>query len=412
MSLEIDIARRLSFSAEQRSFTRWVAVLSATGMAVGVASLIVVLSVMNGLAGELTGRLLNAVPHVTVEPISSSSEGKILIDGAIKRWPDARASAFLSRQVMLRSLFTSAGAELTGYASDLSNLSGLNTVEGEIGSLSSTRYTIALGQSLAQQLGVGVGDQIDVVLPQISVTPFGLMPRYRSLSVTAIVAVGASPDSVLAWTSFETLQRLTRAQQPDGIRIRLSDPGQAGAVASQLRVQLRESAVGPKRVTTWADTNQSLFSAIRMEKILVSILLSALIGVAAFSVVSSLTMSVSEKRSDIAALRVLGLSPVSVMRVFLLHGLLLATIGIAVGALVGLLIAMNLEGVMNAIETLSGWTLFDPNVYYIGGLPTQIRWSDVFWTVTGALVLSIAAATYPALRASRVSPVSALEGLS
>lgn len=408
MPLDVDIARRLSFSTEQRSFTRWVAILSATGMAIGVASLIVVLSVMNGLASELTGRLLNAVPHVTVAPTGTTQESKVVAQDVEKRWQGATASSFLTRQVMLRSLFTSTGAELTGYATDLSDLSGVTVIEGDITSLYSTRYTIALGQSLAQQLGVSIGDQIDVVLPQLSVTPLGLVPRYRALSVGAIVSVGASPDGILAWTSFNTLQKLARARQPDGVRIRLSDPSQAGLVASQLR----EQTIVPQTVVTWADTNRSLFSAIRMEKMLVSILLSALIGVAAFSVVSSLTMSVSEKRSDIAALRVLGLPPVRVMRIFLLHGLFLAMIGIAVGALAGLLIALNLDNVMNAIETLSGWTLFDPNVYYIGGLPTEIRFRDVFWIVTGALALSIVAAAYPAFRASRVSPVSALEGLS
>lgn len=408
MPLDVDIARRLSFSTEQRSFTRWVAILSATGMAIGVASLIVVLSVMNGLASELTGRLLNAVPHVTVAPTGTTQESKVVAQDVEKRWQGATASSFLTRQVMLRSLFTSTGAELTGYATDLSDLSGVTVIEGDITSLYSTRYTIALGQSLAQQLGVSIGDQIDVVLPQLSVTPLGLVPRYRALSVGAIVSVGASPDGILAWTSFNTLQKLARARQPDGVRIRLSDPGEAGLVASQLR----EQTSVPQTVVTWADTNRSLFSAIRMEKMLVSILLSALIGVAAFSVVSSLTMSVSEKRSDIAALRVLGLPPVRVMRIFLLHGLFLAMIGIAVGALAGLLIALNLDNVMNAIETLSGWTLFDPNVYYIGGLPTEIRFRDVFWIVTGALALSIVAAAYPAFRASRVSPVSALEGLS
>lgn len=408
MPLDVDIARRLSFSTEQRSFTRWVAILSATGMAIGVASLIVVLSVMNGLASELTGRLLNAVPHVTVAPTGTTQESKVVAQDVEKRWQGATASSFLTRQVMLRSLFTSTGAELTGYATDLSDLSGVTVIEGDITSLYSTRYTIALGQSLAQQLGVSIGDQIDVVLPQLSVTPLGLVPRYRALSVGAIVSVGASPDGILAWTSFNTLQKLARARQPDGVRIRLSDPSQAGLVASQLR----EQTIVPQTVVTWADTNRSLFSAIRMEKMLVSILLSALIGVAAFSVVSSLTMSVSEKRSDIAALRVLGLPPVRVMRIFLLHGLFLAMIGIAVGALAGLLIALNLDNVMNAIETLSGWTLFDPKVYYIGGLPTEIRFRDVFWIVTGALALSIVAAAYPAFRASRVSPVSALEGLS
>jgi lipoprotein-releasing system permease protein len=407
LPIELDIARRLSFSSEQRAFTRWVAILSATGMAVGVASLIVVLSVMNGLAGELTGRLLNAVPHVSIVSTGSLAESRALSQTLEDKWSGARAFPFIKRQVMLRSLFFSAGAELTGYAEDHSYSTEVTLIDGDLVALSKERYSVALGHSLAQQLGVGIGDQVDVVLPQLSVTPLGPVPRYRRLTVRAVVSVGASPDGTLAWTSYDTLERLARARQPDGVQIRLTDPDTAGIVAEQLKEQVSE----PSQVITWADTNQSLFAAIRMEKILVSILLSALIAIAAFSVVSSLTMSVSEKRSDIAALRVMGLTPARVMISFLIHGLLLAVLGLGVGTVLGLGIALNLEGVMGGIERLFGWSLFDPDVYYIGGLPTKILITDILGIVSGAVVLSIVAATYPAIRASRVSPVSALEGL-
>lgn len=407
MPIELDIARRLSFSSEQRAFTRWVAILSATGMAVGVASLIVVLSVMNGLAGELTGRLLNAVPHVSISSTGPLDESRALSQTLEDDWSGAQASPFIKRQVMLRSLFFSAGAELTGYAEDRSYSADVTLIDGNLAALSEERYSVALGDSLAQQLGVGVGDQVDAVLPQLSVTPLGPVPRYRRLTVRAVVSVGASPDSTLAWTSYESLQRLARARQPDGVEIRLADPDAAGIVAEQIKGRVSK----PSHVTTWADTNQSLFAAIRMEKVLVSILLSALIAVAAFSVVSSLTMSVSEKRSDIAVLRVMGLTPASVMISFLIHGLLLAVLGVVVGTVLGLGIAINLEGVMSGIERLFGWTLFDPDIYYIGGLPTKILVTDIIGIISGAVLLSIVAATYPAIRASRVSPVTALEGL-
>lgn len=407
MPIELDIARRLSFSSEQRAFTRWVAILSATGMAVGVASLIVVLSVMNGLAGELTGRLLNAVPHVSISSTGPLDESRALSQTLEDDWSGAQASPFIKRQVMLRSLFFSTGAELTGYAEDRSYSADVTLIDGNLAALSTERYSVALGDSLAQQLGVGVGDQVDAVLPQLSVTPLGPVPRYRRLTVRAVVSVGASPDSTLAWTSYESLQRLARARQPDGVEIRLADPDAAGIFAEQIKGRVSK----PSHVTTWADTNQSLFAAIRMEKVLVSILLSALIAVAAFSVVSSLTMSVSEKRSDIAVLRVMGLTPASVMISFLIHGLLLAVLGVVVGTVLGLGIAINLEGVMSGIERLFGWTLFDPDIYYIGGLPTKILVTDIIGIISGAVLLSIVAATYPAIRASRVSPVTALEGL-
>jgi lipoprotein-releasing system permease protein len=283
----------------------------------------------------------------------------------------------------------------------------MSVVEGDLNIVLTQRFHVALGEVLARNLGVGVGDTIYGVLPQIAITPFGLLPRYRKLTVGAIVAVGASPDATLALTSLETASKLSRTDEADGIRVQLSDPSRAGEVA-ELMTSASRGALTP---ITWAETYQSLFAAIRMEKLMVSILLSALIAVAAFSIISSLTMSVAEKRSDIASLRVLGLTPVGVRTIFLLHGLFLAVFGIGIGLALGLFLTANIEGFMRLLETLFGWTLFDPSVYYIGGLPTDLQWSDVAYIVTGALVLSLIAAVYPAHRASKISPVLALDGL-
>lgn len=271
----------------------------------------------------------------------------------------------------------------------------------------SQRFHVALGEMLARNLGVGVGDTIDAVLPQIAITPFGLLPRYRKLTVSAVVAVGASPDASLALTSLETASKLSRSDEPDGIRMQLSDPSRAGEVAQLIRSKSNGTLVP----VTWTQTYQSLFAAIRMEKVMVSVLLSALIAVAAFSVISSLTMSVAEKRSDIASLRVLGLTPESIRTVFLLHGLILAVFGIGAGLVLGLFLTANIEGFMRLLETVFGWTLFDPSIYYIGGLPTDLQWHDVAYIITGALMLSLIASVYPAHRASKISPVLALNGL-
>ena len=402
--LELTIARRLSFSKEQRAFTRGVSIFAALGMALGVASLIVVLSVMNGLAGELTGRLLKAVPHLEVHEVSSAVDviETLEVDGlSISHTP------YVRRQLMLRGDFSSSGAELTGVGASAPNVFSMSVVEGDLNIVLTQRFHVALGEVLARNLGVGVGDTIDAVLPQIAITPFGLLPRDRKLTVGAIVAVGASPDATLALTSLETASKLSRTDEADGIRVQLSDPSRAREVA-ELMTSASRGALTP---ITWAETYQSLFAAIRMEKLMVSILLSALIAVAAFSVISSLTMSVAEKRSDIASLRVLGLTPVGVRTIFLLHGLFLAVFGIGIGLALGLFLTANIEGFMRLLETLFGWTLFDPSVYYIGGLPTDLQWSDVAYIVTGALVLSLIAAVYPAHRASKISPVLALDGL-
>ena len=402
--LELTIARRLSFSKEQRAFTRGVSIFAALGMALGVSSLIVVLSVMNGLAGELTGRLLNAVAHLEVSftPTASESLENLALDKlTISHTP------YVRRQIMLRGRFSSAGAELTGAGILDTEAMSLNVIEGDIGAVATQPFHLALGEVLARNLGTQVGDTITVVLPQIAVTPFGLLPRYRQLTVGAIVAVGASPDATLALTSLQTASRLIGSTRPDGVRVHLSDPSRAGEIARLIRSESGEEL----DVVTWTERYQSLFAAIRMEKIMVSFLLSALIAVAAFSVISSLTMSVTEKRSDIASLRVLGLTPSNIRIIFLLHGLFLAGLGIVVGVGLGLVLTINMATFMQLLERVFGWMLFDPNIYYIGGLPTDLQWADVASIVSGALLLSLMAAVYPAHRASKISPVLALEGL-
>lgn len=402
--LELTIARRLSFSREQRAFTRGVSIFAALGMALGVSSLIVVLSVMNGLAGELTGRLLKAIPHLEVSSVSVASSvlETTELDGLTFSY-----TPYIRRQLMLRGDFSSSGAELTGVGAMNPEFFSMTVLEGDLGNVTSERFHVALGEVLARNLGVGVGDTIDAVLPQVAITPFGLLPRYRKLTVGAVVAVGASPDATLALTSLETARKLSRAERADGMRLQLSDPYRAGELAQLIRSK-SDGALIP---VTWAETYQSLFAAIRMEKLMVSVLLSALIAVAAFSVISSLTMSVAEKRSDIASLRVLGLTPADIRTVFMLHGLYLALLGIGVGLVLGLVLTGHLEAFMRVLETVFGWTLFDPSIYYIGGLPTDLQWPDVAYIIIGSLVLSLIAAVYPAHRASKISPVLALDGL-
>lgn len=402
--LELTIARRLSFSREQRAFTRGVSIFAALGMALGVSSLIVVLSVMNGLAGELTGRLLKAVPHLEVSSVSVASSvlETTELDGLTFSY-----TPYIRRQLMLRGDFSSSGAELTGVGAMNPEFFSMTVLEGDLGNVTSERFHVALGEVLARNLGVGVGDTIDAVLPQVAITPFGLLPRYRKLTVGAVVAVGASPDATLALTSLETARKLSRAERADGMRLQLSDPYRAGELAQLIRSK-SDGALIP---VTWAETYQSLFAAIRMEKLMVSVLLSALIAVAAFSVISSLTMSVAEKRSDIASLRVLGLTPADIRTVFMLHGLYLALLGIGVGLVLGLVVTGHLEAFMRVLETVFGWTLFDPSIYYIGGLPTDLQWPDIAYIIMGSLVLSLIAAVYPAHRASKISPVLALDGL-
>lgn len=410
LTLALEIALRLTFSRQQQRFTRWVAMIAMLGLALGVASLITVMSVMNGLANELRGRLLSAIPHAEITATEGSAALSAL-DPTVLTQLDAISDAhfFHRTPIMINGLFGNRGAVLSGVPVTTDAYRGpeVQVVSGALLDLA-TPFTVALGEPLASSLGLAVGDEVSVVMPTASLTPFGLMPRYRKLTVGAIISVGASIESTLALVSSSTATRLSGRADFDGLRVYAKHPEEVNAWLRVLESSLPNGYV----VTTWADTNRALFRAIRMEKITVALLLAAVILVAAFNIVSTLTMSVTEKRTDIAAMRVMGLSSPMVERIFLYHGLLLAIVGILLGVFTGLALANYLETVVQWLQTVLGWTLFDPNIYYIGGLPVAIFMTDVLWAVLGALGLSVVASVYPARRASRIQPSEALGGVS
>jgi lipoprotein-releasing system permease protein len=408
--LAVEMALRLTFSRQQQRFTRWVAIFATLGLALGVASLITVMSVMNGLAGELRGRLLSVIPHAEITLVdealvSTNLDPEPFI--ALEHITDAHH--FLRSPVMVRGLFANRGAVLSGIPVTEQGYRGprVAVVSGSLEGLAGD-FSIALGEPLAASLGVSVGDSVDLFMPSASLTPFGVLPRYRKLTVTAIVTVGTSVEATLALVSTETAQRLLARSTSDGIRLYADNPEAIAVWQSEVQAVIPEGYV----LSTWADSNQALFRAIRMEKVTVGLLLAAVILVAAFNIVSTLTMSVTEKRSDIAAMRVMGLSRTMVQRVFLYHGLILALCGTALGALIGLVLSHHLGTVMRWIEGVFGWGLFDPSIYYIAGLPVDIQGTDIALSVIGALVLSLLAALYPAYRASLIQPAEALGGMS
>jgi lipoprotein-releasing system permease protein len=368
------------------------------------------MSVMNGLASELRGRLLSVIPHAEITAVDESQTPDVLNLSAFEAIEQiADAHYFLRSPVMIRGVFANRGAILSGVPVTKEGYRGpgVNVVSGSLASLSDD-FSIALGEPLAGSLGVSVGDSVQLFMPSASLTPFGVLPRYRKLAVTAIVTVGTSVEATLALVSSRTAERLLARQTSDGIRLYATNPAAITTWQSKVEAVVPEGYM----LSTWADNNQALFRAIRMEKLTVALLLAAVILVAAFNIVSTLTMSVTEKRSDIAALRVMGLSRAMVGQVFLCHGLILAVLGTLLGTAIGVLLSHYLGSVMRWIQNLFGWGLFDPGVYYITGLPVEIQAGDVVLSVAGALVLSLLAAIYPAYRASRIPPAEALGGLS
>ena len=408
MSLSWELVLRFSFGRGQRRFTRFVALASLLGMMLGVAALITVLSVMNGFSGELHKRLLSVTPDMVVVPADTRPAALEEWVGRAKMLPDVVAAAsFANGTALLRSGNRSRGVEVAGVsASGLRDVIDLplHMIEGDVEMLEAVPFSVVLGADLARLLRVQVGDNVDMLLPRLTVSPMGVFPRIRSVRVAGIFAVGAPPDARVVYTSESTARKLFGSAGERGVQLRLADRNLASLVREDLSAMTPDSP----RIEDWRSSQGSLFSAIKMEKITVGVLLTSVILVAAFNLVSTLTMSVTEKRSDIAILQVLGLTTRHLLAIFLGHGLVLAIIGIAAGALMGVGLAVSVSDLSLWVERVSGAVLFDPAVYYIGGLPSVLIWSDVAAVVLVALLLSVAASVYPAWRASRIPPAEAL----
>lgn len=396
---------RYGFSRQRSRFSALVSLASMLGMMLGVASLITVLSVMNGFAGELRGRILALVPHAYIEDISPGDRGQLSEE--LLRLDEVIAVAPFSREkVLFSGPYRRRGAELLGI--DPQQQSGVTELDRFLlaGSLDALNrpFSVILGVSLARMLGVVPGDDVRIVLPRITTTPLGVFPKSRRLSVVGLFEVGAQQDGRIAFTSLATADRLLGEKGRRGLQLLTPDLMRAVELGPTLVPVIAERG----RYIPWSDTQGSLFSAIRMEKLTVSILLLSVVLVAAFNIVSTLVMAVTEKRGDIAVLRTMGATPGEIARIFLVQGLSLAFLGVFAGTVLGVALALNIAEVVNFFEQLIGARIFDPEVYFISRLPSQMQLADVLGVAGAALVLSVLATLYPAWRASRIAPAEVL----
>lgn len=403
------IGVRYSFSRKRNRFTSVIATVSMLGMVIGVASLIAVLSVMNGFAGELRGRILSLVPHGFVEGDAGGIEDWQLLLEQVAASPGVVAvSPFITEKAIIGGVGMRRGASLTAIdpqlESGVSNLAD-SMQSGDLQSLEGDGFNVVLGVTLASMLRVVPGDYVEVTVPRLTVTPLGLFPRSKRLRVTGLFQIGAQPDSYQAYISLSTGQKLLGSKgRVDGLQVRTRDLFEAPAIMRSLAATLPDSY----DVKDWSETQGSLFSAVKLEKIMVSLLLLSVVAVAAFNIVSTLVMSVAEKRRDIAVLRTMGARASGIMAIFVAHGLVLAAVGISAGAVIGSLLASNIAAITAAVERALGMKLFDPTVYFISELPADLQGSDVALVVAASLVLSLIATLYPAWRAARIAPAEVL----
>ncbi|WP_461481761.1 lipoprotein-releasing ABC transporter permease subunit [Porticoccus sp.] len=407
-NLPLFIGLRYIRSKRRNGFVSFISLLSFVAMALGVMALILVLSVMNGFDREIRQRILNVVSHITVVDEQGVSDWQVLGNRALADAEVEAFAPFIEGYGLLSSDTASQGVMIHGidpaWEKAVSPI-GEHMLIGELALLQAGEYGVVLGNLLARSLGVIRGDQVVLSLPELNVTPAGIFPRYKRFRVLGVFQVGAQVDNGMAFVHYRDAQKLYRmADRVSGVQLRVSDPYRVDAVAGRLRNSLPE---GPQ-VKTWTGEMGNLFQAIEMEKKVVGLMLAAIVAVAAFNIVASLTLMVADKRRDIAVLRTLGAESHTVSRIFTVQGGAVGLFGVLTGALLGCLLALTIGDLVGWLERVVGFQVFDPDIYFISELPSRLMWQDVALISALGLVLSVLATLYPAARAGKVLPAEAL----
>ena len=380
------------------------------GMGLGVMALIVVLSVMNGFQKEIRARMLGASPHLEVVADGGRMEDWQGILNKVESNPDILASApYVSGQGMLSFGQSVQGVMVRGIdpeketaITELAN----KVKAGSLANLRSTEFGIVLGSDLARALGVRMNEKVMLIAPQGSITPAGMMPRLKQFRVVGIFEIGMAPyDNSLALINISDAQKLFQlGDAVTGISSKLKDIDRAPEVAAELQRQLPDGLYA----NDWTHQNSNYFSAVKMEKKMMFIILSLIVAVAAFNIVSTLVMAVTDKQADIAILRTLGASPFSIMKIFIVQGVVIGLIGTLAGSISGIVLAKNLDVVVPFIEHLFGVQFLSKDVYYISELPSDLRYHEVMLVSGISFAISLLATLYPSYRASKTQPAEAL----
>ncbi|MFD0738329.1 lipoprotein-releasing ABC transporter permease subunit [Lysobacter koreensis] len=407
--LPVAIGLRYLRAKRRNGFISFISLASILGIALGVAALITTLAVMSGFQREIRDRMLQMVAHATV-----SGYGEPLED-----WRRAVTQAAADPRVAGVAPYVEKEALLAGARNQPAMVRGVlpaqerkvsvladRLVQGRLDSLAPGSFNIVLGKELALWLGLGLGDTVVMTTAEFRSTPMGAMPQLKRFTVSGIFEAGYNEyDRGMAFIHMADMQRLLRiGDGVTGVRLKLHDMDLSWDVARDLALKLG----GPYRVSDWTSENANMFRALKMEKTIMAILLSLIIAMGAFNLVSSQVMLVTDKQADIAIMRTLGLSPRGVMQVFMVQGTLIGVIGTVLGVIMGITLTLNLEHILFGIERVFGVKLLPEDVYYITGLPTDLQASDVVTIALVALAMAFAATVYPAWRAARTAPAEAL----
>ena len=407
---ELFVGLRYTRAKRRTHFISFISLASMLGIALGIAALITVMSVMNGFEKEIRARILGAAAHIQVLGPEAGLQGWQPVAEGIARHPEVVATApFIQAQGLLSTGSAVRGVYVRGVVPELEDKVadfGKHMRSGSLADLKPGGFGLAIGIGIARALQLRVGDRVTLISPQGQVTPAGLMPRLKQFTVVGIFALDHNEfDSALALARMEDAQVLYRMDDAvSGIRVKVRDIDRAPAVARELAPGVPPGLF----LTDWTQQNVNYFRAIQIEKRMMFIILTLIIAVAAFNLVSTLVMVVTDKHPDIAILRTLGASPASIMKIFVVQGAVIGIIGTLLGVVAGVLLALNIDTVVPAVERAFNFQILSREVYYISELPSDLHWRDVWSVALVSLGLAFVATLYPSWRAARVNPAEAL----
>ncbi len=408
------VGLRYTRAKRKNHFISFISTTSMIGIALGVAALIVVLSVMNGFQEELRARILGVAAHVQITQANQRLSDWQELQNKVIHAPHVQSAApFVMAQAMLSGTDAVQGTIVRGvlpeYEKKVSELSSAMKI-GQLQQLKAGEFGIILGADLAQNLGVVVGDKITVMAPQGQVTPAGMVPRIKQFTLVGLFQIGMYEyDAGLALIHIEDAAKLFQmGDQVSGLRLKLDDLFLAPQVTHQLAETTLADYPETYYLTDWTQEHANFFRAVQMEKRVMFIILTLIVAVAAFNIVSTLVMAVADKRADIAILRTFGASPQSIMRIFVIQGAMIGFVGTVLGGLFGVLIALNIGTIVPFIEHLFHVEFLAKDVYYISELPSHLLWSDVLTIMLLSLGLSLLATLYPSWKASKMQAAEAL----
>ena len=410
LPFELLVGLRYTHAKRRNHFISFISIVSMAGIALGVMALIVVLSVMNGFQEELRTRILGVAAHLEISGpadrladwrgvLAQAQQNKEVLSGA----PYVNAQGMLANGDMVRgAIIRGVLPELESQVADFAQ----HMKAGRLADLKPGDFGIVLGAELARALHVYPGDKLVLLTPQGNITPAGVMPRLKQFTVTGIFEAGMFEyDSGLALIHLQDAQKLLRlGNDVSGVRLKLDELFRAPLVTRELSQSLN----GHYYLTDWTQSHANFFRAVAIEKRMMFLILLLIVAVAAFNIVSTLVMAVTDKQSDIAILRTLGAKPASIMAIFIVQGAFIGVFGTLLGVVSGVLLALNVETVVPFIERLAGMDLFPADVYYISQLPSKLVWDDVGIIGGVSLLISLVATLYPSWRASRINPAEAL----